>query len=101
MSNEEKELKLIIGDDGVLKKYNDEYDITIHCESEAEAEKAMEKLEHVNDLRDYLTAITDSAFLKMNYGITDIDIQFVRTFNPDTLIRDYKEWMEAADDREQ
>lgn len=51
------------------------------------------------DLEDYLTAITDTEFLEMNYGITDIDIQFVRTFNPDALIKDYKEWKEAADDK--
>lgn len=44
------------------------------------------------NLDDYLAAITDTAFLKMNYGITDIDIQFVRSFNPDAIIKDYKEW---------
>lgn len=44
------------------------------------------------NLDDYLAAITDTAFLKMNYGITDIDIQFVRSFNPDAMIKDYKEW---------
>ena len=44
MSNEEKELKLIIGDDGVLKEYNDEYDIIIHCESKEEQDKVKEIL---------------------------------------------------------
>lgn len=44
------------------------------------------------NLDDYLAAITDTAFLKMNYGITDIDIQFARSFNPDAIIKDYKEW---------
>lgn len=29
----------IMGEDGVFRKYNDEYDVTIHCESEEEAEK--------------------------------------------------------------
>lgn len=36
MSNEEKELKLIMGDDGIFRKYNDEFDIIIHCESQEE-----------------------------------------------------------------
>ena len=44
------------------------------------------------NLEDYLTAVTDKAFLEMNYGIRDIDIYFVRSFNPDQLIKDYKEW---------
>lgn len=92
MSNEEKELKLIIGDDGVLREYNDEFDIIIHCESQEEADNATKKLEHINDLRDYLAAITDVDFLEMNYGITDIDIQFVKSFNPDAIIKDHKEW---------
>ena len=92
MSNEEKELKLIIGDDGVLREYNDEFDIIIHCESQEEADNATQKLEHINDLRDYLAAITDVDFLEMNYGITDIDIQFVKSFNPDAIIKDHKEW---------
>ncbi len=92
MSNEEKELKLIIGDDGVLREYNDEFDIIIHCESQEEADNAIQKLEHINDLRDYLAAITDVDFLEMNYGITDIDIQFVKSFNPDAIIKDHKEW---------
>lgn len=32
-------LMVIMGEDGVFRKYNDEYDVTIHCESEEEAEK--------------------------------------------------------------
>lgn len=32
-------LTVIMGEDGVFRKYNDEYDVTIHCESEEEAEK--------------------------------------------------------------
>ncbi len=53
----------------------------------------------LTDLEDYLKAIIDDDFLYMNYGITDIDIQFVSTFNPDQLIKDYKEWKEAADEQ--
>lgn len=44
MSNEEKELRLIIGDDGVLREYNDEFDITIHCESKEEQDQVQEIL---------------------------------------------------------
>ena len=90
MSNEE--LKMIMGDDGIFREYNDEFDITIHCESKEESDKVKEQLEHINDFRDYIAAITDVDFLEMNYGITDIDIQFVRSFNPDAIIKDYKEW---------
>lgn len=46
MSNEEKELKLIIGDDGVLREYNDEFDITIHCESQEEQDRVKKILNH-------------------------------------------------------
>lgn len=38
------ELKLIIGDDGVLEEYNDEFDITIHCESKEEQDQVKEIL---------------------------------------------------------
>ena len=39
-----KELKMIMGDDGIFRKYNDEYDITIHCESKEEQDKVKEIL---------------------------------------------------------
>lgn len=39
-----KELKVIMGDDGIFRKYNDEYDITIHCESKEEQDKVKEIL---------------------------------------------------------
>ena len=42
MSNEE--LKMIMGDDGIFRKYNDEFDITIHCESKEEQDKVEEIL---------------------------------------------------------
>lgn len=38
------ELRLIIGDDGVLEEYNDEFDITIHCESKEEQDQVKEIL---------------------------------------------------------
>jgi hypothetical protein len=42
MSNEE--LKMIMGDDGIFRKYNDEFDITIHCESKEEQDRVEEIL---------------------------------------------------------
>ncbi len=39
-----KELQLIIGDNGVLREYNDEFDITIHCESQEEQDQVKEIL---------------------------------------------------------
>lgn len=49
MSNEEKKLKLIIGDDGVFREYNDEFDITIHCESQEEQDRVLKQLKEVFD----------------------------------------------------
>ena len=92
MSNEE--IKMIMGDDGIFRKYNDEFDITIHCESKEESDKVKEQLEHINDLGDYIAAITDVDFLEMNYGITNIDIQFVTSFNPEQVIKDHKDFCE-------
>lgn len=89
-----KELKMIMGDDGIFREYNDEFDITIHCESKEESDMVEKQLEHINDFRDYTAAITDVDFLEMRYGITDIDIQFVKSFNPDQLIKDYKDFCE-------
>ena len=39
-----KELKMIIGDDGIFREYNDEFDITIHCESQEEQDQVKEIL---------------------------------------------------------
>lgn len=99
MSNEE--LKMIMGDDGVFRRYNDDFDITIHCESEEEAERVLNKLNRlneINDLMDYRCALTDREFLKSNYGINDIDMQFIHAFSPDHVLRDWREYeQEAAD----
>ena len=35
---------LYLDDDGVARHYDDTYDITIHCESEEEQQKAIERL---------------------------------------------------------
>lgn len=40
----DKELKMIMGDDGIFRKYNDEFDITIHCESKEEQDQVKEIL---------------------------------------------------------
>lgn len=39
-----KELKMIMGDDGIFREYNDEFDITIHCESQEEQDQVKEIL---------------------------------------------------------
>ena len=41
-------ITLHIGDDGIARVYDDTYDITIHCESAEEQEKAMELLKAKN-----------------------------------------------------
>ena len=38
------EIMLMIGEDGVAREYDDTYDITIHCESEEDCEKAIERI---------------------------------------------------------
>lgn len=40
----DKELKMIMGDDGIFREYNDEFDITIHCESKEEQDQVEEIL---------------------------------------------------------
>lgn len=37
-------MMMIIGDDGVARLYNDEYDITIHCESKEEQDRVWNML---------------------------------------------------------
>lgn len=46
-------------------------------------------------LTDYVEAITDSEFLKLNYGIPDIDIHFIVSFHPNKVIEDYKSYKYA------
>jgi hypothetical protein len=43
-AEEQKELKIIAGEDGVFKEYDDTYDIVIHCESEEEQDEVLERL---------------------------------------------------------
>ena len=43
-------IMLAIASDGTAKLYEDTYDITIHCESKEEQEKAIQKLNRLNDL---------------------------------------------------
>lgn len=37
-------IKVLIGDDGVARMYDDTYDITIHCETQAEHDEVLEML---------------------------------------------------------
>ncbi len=41
-------IKLTIGEDGVTRMYDDEFDVVIHCESEAEQEQLIRKLNRMN-----------------------------------------------------
>lgn len=47
MDENEQGIMMIMGDDGVFREYNDEFDITIHCESQEEAEMVIEKLKQI------------------------------------------------------
>lgn len=42
------EIMLVFGEDGVARKYDDAWDITIHCESEEEQKAVLEKLNNSN-----------------------------------------------------
>lgn len=95
MDKNKQGIMMIMGDDGVFREYNDEFDITIHCESQKEAERVIEKLkrlDEINDLMDYRYALTDREFLKSNYEINDIDMQFIHAFSPDQVLRDWREY---------
>lgn len=37
-------IKCIMNEDGVLEEYNDEYDVTIHCENKEQQDKLIERL---------------------------------------------------------
>ena len=37
-------IKLTIGEDGIARMYDDEFDVVIHCESEAEQEQLIREL---------------------------------------------------------
>lgn len=39
-------LEMIMGDDGIFREYNDEFDITIHCESQKEQDRVKKILNH-------------------------------------------------------
>lgn len=44
MADMDKDLMIYFDEEGVAKAYDDTYDITIHCESEEEQQKAIEQL---------------------------------------------------------
>lgn len=41
---ENKEILLALGEDGIVRKYDNTYDVTIHCESKEDQEKLMSSL---------------------------------------------------------
>ena len=44
------------------------------------------------ELELYREALMDRKFLKQNYGIKNVDIHFIGSFQAESVIRDYKEW---------
>lgn len=47
--SEEKNLEIIIGEDGVGRLYDSTYDITIHCESQEEQDRVLKQLKEAFD----------------------------------------------------
>ena len=54
-----KEIKLIIRPDGVAEKYDDTYDLTIHCTSEYEQREIIKVMETAAKLRQPHGALID------------------------------------------
>lgn len=48
-------------------------------------------------LADYYEAITNTQFLKYNYGISSVNTYFLNNFSPTSIIIDYKEWKDGND----
>lgn len=46
----------------------------------------------MDELDQYIEAITDVDFIEWNYGISDIDIQFIKSFDPRDIIQDYEDF---------
>lgn len=44
-------IKLIIGEDGKARLYDDTYDIVIHCESKKEQERAVRLIKSINGMQ--------------------------------------------------
>lgn len=60
-----KELVLFCDADGNLKLYDDAYDITIHCESKQEQDKAMEMIHKANRPTEIPVKMAADAIVKM------------------------------------
>ncbi len=56
-------MKLVQNQDGAFSAYNDTYDITIHCETEEEQKKVIERLESTN----WIPASEKLPEIKMDY----------------------------------
>lgn len=97
--SDEKGIKMILGEDGVLREYKDDYDITIHCETKTEADMVKLKLNQSNDLFDYVQAITDRAFLEDVYGRDDLSIDLLQIFSPSAILKDWREFRGRADEQ--
>lgn len=97
---DEKGIKMILCEDGVLREYKDDYDIIIHCETKAEADMVKLKLNQSNDFFDYVQAITDRAFLEVVYGRDDMSIDLLQIFSPSVILKDWREFRGRADEQD-
>ena len=74
MSNE---IMLVFGEDGVARKYDDTWDITIHCESEEEQKVVLEKLN--NDMKDWVKSEGTTAVAYTRTQRISVDLDERRT----------------------
>lgn len=102
MSNEG--IKVIMGDDGIFRKYNDEFDITIHCESQEEQDRVKKILNHEYVSKDDIDEAI-SEIMKSDIPICYVD-DFERAAFADgqgsavMMLREYLQ-KEAANDPKQ
>ena len=86
------EIKVIVGEDGLLDIYDDTYDVIIHCESEEEQNKIVEKLkkavnpwipitERLPETDEYIL-ISFSNYTLPDIGRYEIDAEGNGTFYP-------------------
>ena len=71
------EIKVIVGEDGMVDIYDDTYDVIIHCESEEEQNKTVEKLKKAANpwipVTERLPETNDYILISFeNYPLSDI-----------------------------
>lgn len=98
------EIKMVIGDDGVARMYDDTYDIVIHCESQEERDRVEEKLLRTNWIP-VAERLPDSSryVLVTDYGETDIGRRFDGRWldYQGNKLKDVTAWMPLPDPYEE